>query len=458
MKEQKLVTAKRDLARSNTGLDFRGLRVTVMGLGLHGGGVGVVKFLIREGAREIIVTDLRSRKILRPSIRKIPKTSRIRFFFGRHRFPDFENRDLIIRNPGVSYRSPYLRHAEKKGIPIFSDISIFFSRIKTPIIGVTGTRGKSTTATMIAGMLSEHYPRVVLAGNIRTSVLDEMKHAERASFVVLELSSFQLEDLEKIKKSPRIAVITSLSPDHLNRYRSFREYAKTKALITRFQTGKDLAVIPGDRALLPLIRGTKARKLIVACGGPQIDRITRLNPALTAYRACQARIAAAVAKNLGVPEEKIRRAVRRFRPLEGRMETVRRLKGIEFVNDTTATTPTAAAADLAVLRKKGAVILITGGVDKGKMPVGKFAKALGKTRQIFLLPGDLSERLQTAASPAAKKKIICVSSMREAVRRASGAARTGDIVALVPGAASFNLFLHEFHRGQEFVRAVKALS
>ncbi|MBI2096636.1 MAG: UDP-N-acetylmuramoyl-L-alanine--D-glutamate ligase [Candidatus Sungbacteria bacterium] len=437
---------------------FRGKRITVIGLGLHGGGLGAVRFLLREGAREICITDLRDRKTLAPTMRRIPRRSNIRYVLGKHRFKDFENRDAIIKNPGVPYSSPYLRHARKRGIPVLTDISIFFERVERPIIGVTGTKGKSTTTALIALLLRSHFKRVVYGGNIRKSVLDLLDEAQKADCIVLELSSFQLEDLALIRKSPQIAVITSFSPDHLNRYRSLAEYKKAKTYITRFQQPGDCVIIPRGRGLQGFLAHVKAKKIQVAAESKQRASMSKLNPALVAHMADAALLALSVAKLLKVPLSKCKRALRKFKPLEGRMQLIRVKRGVRFVNDTSATTPTAAAADVAIMARRGAIILIAGGVDKGGMPFGILARAIERhAARVYLLPGDASDQITSHLKNEAQKKVTSAASMGEAVRKAFGAAEYGDIILLSPGAASFNLFHHEFHRGNEFKRAVDKL-
>src|SRR4030042_181993 len=184
---------------------FKDKKVVIMGLGLHGGGVGVAKFFYKQGAK-LMITDLRSRKELKPSLEKL-KDLPIKFVLGKHRKQDFTDADLIIRNPGVPRESFYLKIAEENNISVKTDIDIFFDLCPADIIGITGTKGKSTTATLIYLLLKKKYPNSVLAGNIGISPLEILNKINKKTRVVLELSSFALENL---KKSPQVAVITTL--------------------------------------------------------------------------------------------------------------------------------------------------------------------------------------------------------------------------------------------------------
>jgi len=194
-----------------------------MGLGLHDGGVGTIRFLAGLGAR-ITVTDLRSKKTLAPALNKLKRYKKVRYILGKHRKKDFRNTDLIIKNPAISPNSSYLAVAKKDHVPITSDVGIFFALCKGKIIGITGTRGKSTAAYLIHAFLKSKFEHVYLGGNIRKSVLEILPNIKKQDWVVLELSSFQLHDLQQDKKSPHIAVLTAIFRDHLNWHKNFNDY------------------------------------------------------------------------------------------------------------------------------------------------------------------------------------------------------------------------------------------
>jgi UDP-N-acetylmuramoylalanine--D-glutamate ligase len=447
------------MKKETAAVSFRGKRVTVMGLGLNGGGIAAVHFLLREKAKKIIVTDLHTKKRLAPAIAKIPRRASVVYHLGGHRSEDFTNVDYIIKNPDVPWSSPYIRVARRAGVPVLSDVIIFFQRVRRPIVGITGTKGKSTTTALIALALQAGGKRVAYGGNVRwrspLEIIDLVRHTD---YVVLELSSFQLEDLETVRMSPHIAVITSIAPDHLNRHGTYAEYKRVKLLITKFQTSEDVLVIPADREIRAMTRTTKAQVYLARASKRERRAIRSSNEYLSGHMTDAAYLALLVAKRLGISRKKVLQKFSRFRALEGRRQFVRMVRGVQFINDTTATVPTAAAADLRYFAGQGRVILIAGGMDK-KVPMRVFSRAIaGYPKEIVLLPGTATDRIIRELPRRARERLILAESMPEAVKNAFALSKKGDTVLLAPGATSFNLFFNEFHRGEEFVRAVKALS
>ena len=436
---------------------FRNQRVMVMGLGLHGGGLETVRFLLREGAREILVTDLRSKKELGPTLRQLPRLSRIRYVLGKHRYQDFKNRDAIIKNPGVDPNSPYLKYARAHQVPVLSDIGIFFERASAPIIGVTGTKGKSSTSFLISLALKAKFRRVLLAGNIRTSVLGILDQAKNADVVILELSSFQLEDMRNFKQSPKIAVITNIFPDHLNRHGTMRAYSKIKSLIAKYQGNNDVIIFPKGIGIERILPKTSAKRIPAVFNEKNRLTVSRAQPLLLGHFADAAILALAVAKVMGIPKSKALNQFRRYKPLEGRMEIAGRLKSRTFINDTTATTPIAAERDIAILRQRyPRVILIAGGKSK-KTPYENLARVIKQNiAEVIFLPGDATDRLAYLLKNTKIPQII-KPSMQTAVKYAYNKSCPGDAILLSPGAASFGLFKHEFHRGAEFIKSITKL-
>ncbi|MEK7516802.1 MAG: UDP-N-acetylmuramoyl-L-alanine--D-glutamate ligase [Patescibacteria group bacterium] len=457
--------------------DFKNKRVTLTGLGLHGGGVALARWLLRHGAR-LTVTDLKTAKELAPSVAAVRRAGRAHFVLGRHRKADFTNADLVIQNPGVPKESPYIRAAERADVPVENEASLFFQMCPAPIIGVSGTRGKSTTTRLIFEMLRAAKIPAVFGGNIREvamfDLLDRVRAARRKPWVVLELSSWHLERFPAHRLHPRVAVLTSIFPDHLNRYRGMKEYIAAKENLTRFQGPDDVTVVNRDNAetrklgkrvpggrlwfsakSFPEENGAFVRggAMVVREDGKE-TRVCAVKDIMLpgAHNVMNVLAAATAAKAVGVPNAAIRSALRRFRGLPHRLEFVREVRGIKFYNDTAATSPDAAIAALRTFAGEK-VILIAGGSDKN-LQFGALAKAIQKyAKEVVLLPGSATEKLQKALHRKARP----VSSMREAVRAAVSAAQEGDIVLLSPGAASFGLFKHEFDRGDQFVRAVRAL-
>lgn len=432
-----------------------------MGLGLHGGGAGTARFFARLGAR-VIVTDLKTKKELVASFEKLRSFRNIIYHLGKHYISDFKTADFVIKNPGVPDDSEFLKIAKRSGAPILSDVEIFFLASPAPIIGVTGTKGKSTATWLIGEFLQKSGRKVWIGGNIRTSVLELLPKVRKGHLVVLELSSFQLDSLARSGLSPAIAVITNIFPDHLNRYSSVRSYQKSKAAIFKYQSaGGHLFINARDALLKRMARNAPSK--VHAFDPVRIMRrfSSSIRPEIPPYHLTNIAAAICVVKHLGAGDAAIRKVLRKFTGIPGRMEPIRKVRGIEFINDTTATNPGAAeAAVIATKQRIGKKFLhvIAGGYDKG-LPIGDFVRAIARyAASAIFLPGTATERMKSEMKknkPAAK--VSDAKSMQEAVRIAYNTAKRGDVALLSPGAASFGLFQHEFDRGDQFIKAVKKL-
>ena len=226
-------------------MDTQGIthtRILVAGLGLHGGGVATVRWLVRHGAR-VTVTDLRSAEQLRPALAHLRDVS-VRYVLGKHRLTDFTSAQLIVQNPAMPENSVYLRAARRRGVRIENEASLFFRFCPAPVIGITGTRGKSTVTALIGKLLAAPRRRVWVGGNIRTAaMLSFLDRVRRNDTVVLELSSWQLERMTEHGFSPQMAVVTNVLPDHLNRYASLSAYLQAKRGILLRQNRDGIAVL-----------------------------------------------------------------------------------------------------------------------------------------------------------------------------------------------------------------------
>ena len=243
---------------------FSGKKVLLVGLGIQGGGEGIAKFLIKAGAR-LTITDLIVKKELTPVLKKLP-VSKIKFILGRHRKSDFKEADIIVKNPAVRRESPYLAYARNLGKTVLSETQIFFDLApREKIIGITGTKGKSATAMLLSHLLLARFD-VRLVGNIPgfSSLESLIGLKKMPDFFVYELSSFNLENL---KASPRYAVITNIFPDHLDRYRSFNDYLKTKKnIFFRQKSGDCLWLNKLDSVSKKLKKNTGKQKIIWFAG------------------------------------------------------------------------------------------------------------------------------------------------------------------------------------------------
>ena len=479
--------------------DFKNKRITVMGIGLHGGGVGVIKFLVGQGAK-VLATDLKNKEELKESLEKLAGLENIEYVLGEHRLKDFIETEMVIKSPAAPEDSKFLAVARAKNIPIESDIGIFFELCPAPIIGITGTKGKSTTATLLACLLSKKFSHVVLAGNIRTSVLEKLPEITKDSIVVLELSSWQLADARQHKKSPNVAVLTNIFEDHLNRYAGFTEYLEDKKLIFKFQKPKDYLFLNYNEPILKeLAKETKSKVYFYSSDGdnlfqtdlPKLRQESRFGAYikrdkiyfgsneekicdLTNIKLFGRHIlnnilaAVSVAKLYDLPNKEIASALIDFPGLEGRLQLIAEKKGIKYFNDTTATNPDAAIAALNALSDKWPdikerLVLIAGGTDKD-LNFQELAKQIvEKCKALILFAGTATDKIEKEiekwlkANKSTELKIEKADSMEKAVSLAVKLTVKGHIVLLSPGCASFGLFKHEFDRGERFNRAVSLL-
>lgn len=484
--------ARRRQAKTSLSLrpsDFLGARVLVMGLGLHGGGLSVARWLLKRGAT-VRVTDLKKKSQLAPTMARLPKTRRLTFTLGAHRHADFRWADMVVQNPGVPRESPYLVTARRANATVENEATLFFKLVgRERIVGVTGTRGKSTTAALSAAILKTVYPNTVLGGNIATApmfaVVDRVL-SFRAP-VVLELSSWHLENLGEQRLSPHVAVVTNVMPDHLNRYRSMAAYAAAKRQIVANQRDGDFVVLnwdnPWTRKLAAACRGT-----VVACGATDTGKIPEVYGRRTLYW-CEGRArvrvasrgdwqipgahnlsnilaAVAVSELFGVPAGAIRKALRAFPGLPYRQQYVGSVNRVRYVNDTTATTPEATIAALEAVgagkrKNDRRLVLIAGGSDKGLPPesFAALARAIrASCKAVVLFSGRGSERIgfELERGNAVLSVVSNVQTMAEAVAAAQTFAEPGDTVLLSPACASFGLFQHEFDRGDQFNVCVRS--
>ncbi len=444
---------------------FRGKKITVMGLGLLGRGLGDVKFLASLGA-ELTVTDLKTAEQLASSLKPLKKFSNIKYVLGEHRLVDFKTADLIIKAAGVPLDSLYVAAALVAGVPVYMSTALFvkFLPAKTTVIGVTGTRGKSTTTQLIYEIVKAAGRRVHLGGNVRgLSTLAQLPKVRSGDVVVLELDSWQLQGFGDLKISPDVAIFTTFYPDHLNYYNNDLDlYFRDKANLFRHQTSEQV-LIAGQQ----FARGPLRQRLLRV--NPEVNLVTPRPtdwPDLSAlgmigeHNRHNATLAILAARQLGIKAEVITKTVKKFTGVPGRLELVRVVKKVSWYNDTTSTTPEALVAALEALGQKFGqkkITLIMGGADK-KLDFKKARQAWQKyCRQIILLPGSGTERLRQAKLISGQP----VSSMKAAVLEGRALARPGEVVVLSPGFASFGPppggFKNEFDRGDQFNRAVKLL-
>jgi UDP-N-acetylmuramoylalanine--D-glutamate ligase len=437
--------------------EFKGKKVLIMGLGLNSGGVGSTRWFCNQGAN-VTVTDLKTKEQLLPSIEKL-LDYKVRYVLGEHKEEDFVNSDLIVQNPDVPINSPYLNIAKGKNIPIVMEESLFYELdpYKDHVIGVTGTRGKTTTSTLIYEILKNSGRKVVLGGNLSgKETLSLLNEITPETYVVLELSSWQLKGFGEIKKSPHIAVMTNIYPDHLNRYSSMDKYIRDKENICKFQTNNDFFITSfNNKETNTLAQTCKSRVLWYE--KEEIPSNWKIK-IIGDHNRENIKAAIAVSKLLGINMDAIKIAVEHFNGVPYRLELIKEQNGVTFINDTTSTTPIAGIMALRAL-KNASIILIAGGNSKN-LDLTDFAKEIGKTvKRLILLQGNATNDLEEKVRKFSPNVLIDgeYDDFTKAIKNAYDSAKKGDIVLLSPGCTSFGMFSNEFDRGEKFNQIVRNL-
>jgi UDP-N-acetylmuramoylalanine--D-glutamate ligase len=451
-----------------------------MGLGVLGGGVGVSRYLVSRGAI-VTVTDMRQEAELAGPLAELARLP-ITFHLGGHDIDDFRasHADIVVRNPGVPYDSPYILAARADDVVVEMEMSIFFRACPAPILAVTGTKGKTTVSSLLGEILTSWRPHALLAGNMGVSALLELDRLERDTPVVLELSSFQIEALVEHMLAPHVAVLTNISEDHLDRYKDFAEYSGVKRGLAHAMTEEDVVVYNSDDPeVARVVTETRARLVPFALAEPPgdgawlesgRDLMLRSADATRAWKrpdvlslqgdhgAMNALAAVAAASAYGVPDDDIAAGLARFRGVPNRLEQVAVVDGVAYVNDTSATAPAAAIAGVRVLGARSRTLhLIAGGADK-RTDLAPFADQISATNaRVYLLDGTATDSLHAMLMARSAGIAGRFASMADAVDNAAGEASAGDVVALCPGCASFGMFRNEFDRGDQFRIAVEAV-
>src|SRR3989339_158811 len=445
-------------------------KILILGLGNYkdGSGISAALFCLKHGAKKVIITDLKPAPALSDTISQLKKyKKRTQFVLGRHRLQDIYTTDLIIKNPGIPENSAVVKLAKRLKKPITNDIGLFLLfKPQGPVVGITGTRGKSTTTTLIYNFLKQKNKRTWLGGNIGVSPLKFIDQMKKGDITVLELSSWMLHDL---KPQLTVAVITNILPDHLNRYANMRAYQKDKERIWQFQRSDQTVVLNAkDRKTRAMAKSAPAPVVWFATGaisrqgvGVSHQQITFNGQTVTSlshirllgkHNLANVAAAIAVAKILRVSNHVIQKVLKSFTGIPNRLEFISNHQGICYYNDTTATTPDAAVAALRSFSHK--IILIAGGNTKG-LSLQLFAKNIShKVKFLVLLKGNAKASLKKALP---SKRWCEVGDIPRAVAQAQKQAKRGDIVLLSPG-CTWLPHMNEFVRGQKFMEEVKKLA
>lgn len=448
--------------------DVQGKKVLVVGLARTGR--AAAQCLHRRGA-VVTVTDSRPPWALEPDVKELPAL-RIGLELGLHRAETFRRQDLIVVSPGVLLELPELEAAREARVPIIPEIEAAGWFLESDLVGITGSNGKTTTTALLGKILEASGFPAFVGGNIGRPLISAVDTVSPETIVVAELSSFQLEIIQGFR--PHVAVLLNLTANHLDRHRSFDGYVRAKAQIFRNQTAEDVAVLNADDpAVMSLAPAIAARKFyfsqkqslpegILVSDGRILYRVGNLERVLLETREVPLRgefnvenvlAAATVACMLGVDFEALRRAVREFRAVEHRLEYVREIHGVEFYNDSKATSVDAVVKALSAFKR--GVHLILGGKDKGApyAPLRPLLKA--RSRRAYLI-GAAAERIARELQGAVE--LVHAGILETAVWQAFEHAAPGDVVLLSPACASFDQFQDYEHRGRVFKGLVEQLA
>jgi UDP-N-acetylmuramoylalanine--D-glutamate ligase len=433
---------------------FKGKKITVMGLGLLGRGVGDARYLAECGA-ELVVTDLKTREQLVESVEQLGSFPHITFVLGEHRLEDFSQCDLVLKAAGVPIDSPYIAEAKKNNIPVRMSADLFVELSGVTCIGVTGTRGKSTVTHMVHEILKAAGKKVVLGGNVRgVSTLALLKEVTPEHSAVLELDSWQLQGFGEARLSPEIAVFTTLYADHLNYYKDDPEaYLADKANIFLYQK-PDNSLILGKQCAPTIIDryGEMIESQVAIVDELKLpDTWTLRIPGM--HNRYNAALALAAARALTIDDSVSRKALESFSGVPGRLELIAEKKGIKVYNDTTATTPEATLAALRALDSgEKNIVLIMGGADKA-LDMNKLLYEIpNHAKRVILLSGTGTNRVLEFLPGAS-----VFDDLGNAVHEAFSAASPGDIILFSPAFASFGMFKNEYDRGDQFNATVEKL-
>lgn len=482
------------LAETAVKSEFQGKRVSVIGAARSG--VSVARILTLQGAQVLLSDSLPSEKIDPARQAEIAATG-ARFVAGatlEAALPP--DTDLVITSPGVPRSAPLLQEAGRRGIAVWSEVELAYRLAEAPLVAITGTNGKTTTTLLIAAMLEQAQLNPIIAGNIsadeiKRTLVDaafstsaqapEAEQAARKSILVAEISSFQLEWVEKF--APKVAVLTNITPDHLNRYSGFDDYAQTKARLFAAQGPDDWAVLNYDDPTTRAIgeRGLPGRRIWFTtqaastpsgpCAWVAEDRVqvrlsdageadftlptAEFSPALPGRHSVENVLAAAsAARAMEASPEAIAEAVRRFPGVAHRMEFVRAVGGVRYVNNSMCTNVAASISSLRSLDRPGVIIM--GGADKG-LDFAPLVPALKEHARQVILIGQAAESMARVFQAGGYDFLLRAESLEEAVRAAHGIARPTETVLLCPACASFDMFRDFEARGAAFRHAVNTL-
>ena len=449
-------------------MDLANKRVLVVGLGRSG--VASALFLKERGAR-VTVSDAKSEEQLRDEIPALLDQG-IAVETGRHGERTFQNQDLIVVSPGVPVDAPPLVQARALGEPVIGEIELASEFLSGPIVAITGSNGKTTTTTLVGEILAKSGFKTLVGGNIGKPAISLVGEATPETAIVLEVSSFQLETIRAFR--PKVAVILNITPDHLDRHRTFETYVNAKARIFENQTADDFSVLNADDSPCVELAGRTRAQVFWFSRKREVEQGAFVRKAQIVFRRDNTdheimpvadvplkgahnieNVLASVcaAALMGCRPKSIAQAIREFKAVEHRLEYVATIRGVEYYNDSKATNVDATIKALESFPAN--IHLILGGKDKGSDYTVLNDLLRQRVKRVYTI-GAAAAKIESHIRGAAE--MVSSGTIKNAIQQASASAQSGDIVLLAPACASFDQFQNYEHRGRVFKELVSALS
>jgi len=442
--------------------DFKGKRVTVVGLARSG--IAAARALRDLGA-VVTVTDKKPVEQLTEQLKALG-SGFVKVAAGGHPERVFIETDLIVLSPGVPKIPPILE-ARRHGVKVIGELELAWLLSDSPFIGITGTNGKSTVTTLVGLMLEKSRKKVLVAGNIGNALTEEPRLLRGQDWIVAEISSFQLEDIETFR--PAVAALLNITQDHLDRYHDITDYGEVKANIFRNQIGQDVLVLNDDDPLVRPMAARAASRVIPFSRLRDLDHGACVKDGYIVFkkeRICRvddmkiqgvhnlenALAAAALSLSAGADRRAVETVLKEFPGLEHRLEFVREKKGVTYINDSKGTNVGAVVKSVEGFTKP--VILIAGGLDKGS-DFSPLYDLFRRKVKLLVLIGKAADKMAKALGTSTET--VFARTLEDAVRLAAAKAVSGDVVLLSPACASFDMFKDFEDRGRQFKKAVKAL-
>jgi len=447
-------------------MELNNKRVLVVGLGKSG--VASALFLKAHGAR-VTVSDTKSGDELRNEI-PVLLDHGITVETGGHGERTFRGQDWIIVSPGVPVDAPPLVQARSSGEPVIGEIELAAQFLPGPVVAITGSNGKTTTTTLTGEIMTAAGFPALVGGNIGTPAISLAERAQPETVIVLEVSSFQLETIQTFR--PKVAMVLNVTPDHLDRHRTFEIYVDAKARIFENQQGSDFAVLNSDdptclalgsRTHAPVFWFSRQKEVergawvrdgnIVFRDGSGQREILQVSeiPLKGAHNLENVLAAVCAGVLMGCAPEKIRQAVRDFKAVEHRLEFVATLRGVDYYNDSKATNVDATIKALESFPAN--IHLILGGKDKGSDYTVLNDLLRQRVKRVYTI-GAAAAKIESQI----KAEVVHAETLENAIRKANAAAQPGDVVLLAPACASFDQFKSYEHRGRVFKEIVQGLA